>query len=284
VFGNEQKNKSGKTMPVKDTIQSRRGSSAQWSAANPILADGEIGYDSTTKQMKVGDGVTAWNALAYATPSLATANTFAAAQTIEYGVIIADQVSGVGAWSIYKNDGVGSLILRDDVNSRIHATFSEGATNLASNTIFYGPFELRQILTCESQVIAKDAITCRYGVQIADVGGANVGVPQWLVYKLDGVGQALNFRDVVNSRQHMLLTPGSSNAVAATEIYSRLVVAESASFFGAVVLAIRTIATLPSAASSIGQRYQVSDSATVAYRTVFSNGSAWYYEGTAAAV
>jgi hypothetical protein len=217
-------------------------------------------------------------------PGLATANTFAAAQTIEYGVIIADQVSGVGAWSIYKNDGVGSLILRDDVNSRIHATFSEGATNLASNTIFYGPFELRQILTCESQVIAKDAITCRYGVQIADVGGANVGVPQWLVYKLDGVGQTLNFRDVVNSRQHMLLTPGSSNAVAATEIYSRLVVAESASFFGAVVLAIRTIATLPSAASSIGQRYQVSDSATVAYRTVFSNGSAWYYEGTAAAV
>jgi hypothetical protein len=65
VFGNDQKNKSGKTMPVKDTIQSRRGSSAQWSAANPILADGEIGYDSTTKQMKVGDGVTAWNALAY---------------------------------------------------------------------------------------------------------------------------------------------------------------------------------------------------------------------------
>jgi hypothetical protein len=65
VFGNDQKNKSGKTMPVKDTIQSRRGSSAQWSAANPILADGEIGYDSTTKQMKVGDGVTAWNALGY---------------------------------------------------------------------------------------------------------------------------------------------------------------------------------------------------------------------------
>ncbi len=52
-------------MPVKDTIQSRRGSSAQWSAANPILADGEIGYDSTTKQMKIGDGVTAWNALQY---------------------------------------------------------------------------------------------------------------------------------------------------------------------------------------------------------------------------
>jgi len=52
-------------MPVKDTIQSRRGSTAQWSAANPILADGEIGYDSTTKQFKVGDGSTAWVSLAY---------------------------------------------------------------------------------------------------------------------------------------------------------------------------------------------------------------------------
>ena len=68
-------------MPVKDTIQSRRGSSAQWSAANPILADGEIGYDSTTKQMKVGDGVTAWNALAYSTPGHIATNTVLANTT-----------------------------------------------------------------------------------------------------------------------------------------------------------------------------------------------------------
>lgn len=53
---------------------------------------------------------------------------------------------------------------------------------------------------------------------------------------------------------------------------------------GSTNLGIKTIATLPSAASSSGERYQLSDSATVAYRIAFSNGSAWYYEGTAAAV
>lgn len=55
-------------------------------------------------------------------------------------------------------------------------------------------------------------------------------------------------------------------------------------FNGSVKLGIKTIATLPSAASSSGERYQVSDSATVANRIAFSNGSAWYYEGTAVAV
>lgn len=53
---------------------------------------------------------------------------------------------------------------------------------------------------------------------------------------------------------------------------------------GSTKLGIKTLATLPSAASSSGERYQVSDSATIANRIVFSNGSAWYYEGTAVAV
>ena len=44
-------------------IQLRRGTSAEWAAANPILADGEMGLETDTKIMKVGDGVTAWNDL-----------------------------------------------------------------------------------------------------------------------------------------------------------------------------------------------------------------------------
>lgn len=46
-------------------FQCRRGTTAQWSAANPILADGEPGFDTTVKQLKWGDGVTAWNSLSY---------------------------------------------------------------------------------------------------------------------------------------------------------------------------------------------------------------------------
>jgi len=46
-------------------IQTRRDTSANWSSNNPILSVGEMGYDTTDKKIKVGDGVTAWNSLEY---------------------------------------------------------------------------------------------------------------------------------------------------------------------------------------------------------------------------
>ena len=46
-------------------IQLRRGTAGAWTTANPTLAEGEIGLESDTSLFKVGDGVTAWTALAY---------------------------------------------------------------------------------------------------------------------------------------------------------------------------------------------------------------------------
>lgn len=48
-----------------DQIQFRRGTAAQWAAANPVLGSGELGYETDTKYFKLGDGVTAWNSLDY---------------------------------------------------------------------------------------------------------------------------------------------------------------------------------------------------------------------------
>jgi Major tropism determinant N-terminal domain/Collagen triple helix repeat (20 copies) len=46
-------------------IQLRRGTAAQWTSANPVLADGEIGLETDTAQFKIGNGVQAWNVRAY---------------------------------------------------------------------------------------------------------------------------------------------------------------------------------------------------------------------------
>ena len=49
-------------------IQIRRGTTAEWAAANPvILAAGEQGYDTTLKRFKMGDGTTAFSALEWNT-------------------------------------------------------------------------------------------------------------------------------------------------------------------------------------------------------------------------
>lgn len=46
-------------------IQFRRGTGTQWSSANPVLNQGELGLVTDTGQYKIGNGVTAWNSLAF---------------------------------------------------------------------------------------------------------------------------------------------------------------------------------------------------------------------------
>jgi hypothetical protein len=54
-------------MPRKSLIQIRRDTAANWTAANPILASGEMGFETDTGKFKIGDGATAWTSLLYAT-------------------------------------------------------------------------------------------------------------------------------------------------------------------------------------------------------------------------
>lgn len=52
---------------MKYTILHRRGSTAQWNDANPVLAFGEVGVEKTETGLrsKIGDGTTPWANLAY---------------------------------------------------------------------------------------------------------------------------------------------------------------------------------------------------------------------------
>jgi hypothetical protein len=47
-------------------IQFRRGTAAEWTAANPTLGAGEAGYETDTAKFKLGTGNTVWNSLDYA--------------------------------------------------------------------------------------------------------------------------------------------------------------------------------------------------------------------------
>lgn len=48
-----------------DKIQIRRDTAANWAAANPLLAQGELVMELSPMRFKVGDGVTAYNSLPY---------------------------------------------------------------------------------------------------------------------------------------------------------------------------------------------------------------------------
>ena len=55
-------------------LQNRRDTAANWTSNNPTLAAGEIGYETDTAKLKIGDGTTAWSSLAYAIGSIAVGN------------------------------------------------------------------------------------------------------------------------------------------------------------------------------------------------------------------
>ena len=51
---------------IHSRIQHPAYPAAELKAANPVLLEGELVYESDTCKHKIGDGATAWNALPYA--------------------------------------------------------------------------------------------------------------------------------------------------------------------------------------------------------------------------
>jgi hypothetical protein len=80
----------------------RNDTAANWTTENPVLLQGEVGVETDTRRMKVGDGTTAWNSLLYV----------GAGSTFKYGrfTLSADQTTNLANTNPVKFDTVqGSL-------------------------------------------------------------------------------------------------------------------------------------------------------------------------------
>ncbi len=53
-------------MPLPTRIQLRRDTASNWTSVNPTLEAGEIGVETDTRKIKIGNGASAWSALSYA--------------------------------------------------------------------------------------------------------------------------------------------------------------------------------------------------------------------------
>ena len=73
-----------KSLP-NSTVKVKRATAARWASQNPVLAAGEIGYETDTRKMKLGDGTSSWTQLSY----LVAEGTGAAGQaaTIRIGTV-----------------------------------------------------------------------------------------------------------------------------------------------------------------------------------------------------
>ncbi len=100
-------------------IQPRRGTSDQWTSANPILAVGEMGYETDTRKFKYGDGLSNWSDLPYGigignlSDASAIGAGLLAAETVEAARTILEIGTGtsVNAADILDSTATGRAIL-----------------------------------------------------------------------------------------------------------------------------------------------------------------------------
>jgi hypothetical protein len=106
-------------------FQFRRGTGAEWQAANTVLAPGELGLDTTTQRFKIGDGSTAWNDLVYSP----------VADGPE-GSIQFNQSNGIaGSSNLTYTDGT-TLSVAGNLLPQANVTYSLGNANLRWSNLF----------------------------------------------------------------------------------------------------------------------------------------------------
>ncbi len=108
-------------------IQLRRGSAADWTSEDPILAEGEPGYETDTGKIKYGDGVTAWSGLPYAGGG---------SQTVEwrgpYHVDFTD-IENVGDSIELFTPATGETILSTSINPRTYVPIDNASGSMEVN-------------------------------------------------------------------------------------------------------------------------------------------------------
>ena len=110
------------------TIQIRRDTAANWTSANPILAQGELGLETDTLKVKAGDGSTAWTSASY---------------LIDTGGYAAYSDTTANFTGTLQNGG-SNVVVDSDIGSTVQAFDADTTKNDVSNT-----FTANQTITAE---------------------------------------------------------------------------------------------------------------------------------------
>ena len=141
-------------------IQVRRGTAAEWSAVNPVLAAGEMGLESDTNFIKFGDGTSSWSSLSYANEPLSNLT-----NTLADYVLVSDVGTANGVASLDSSGKVLASQLditelsQDAVNAALAAGTGitksyDDAANLITLSVDSGVFATVASIT----ELAQDAV------------------------------------------------------------------------------------------------------------------------------
>src|SRR5690554_4981596 len=193
-------------MPRKDLIAVRRGTAAEWTAANPVLAAGEPGLEIDTGIFKVGDGQTPWL-------SLDPISSAPGVRPPAFVIAAADAPAEVKAAADVVCDGV-------DDNVEIQAALDAGRSVVLSEGTFWinGRVGGRVLMPSGSVLRGQGPQRTVIRLQPADLGNETLFPPldSWGVVGTLGTAEApvedVTLADLTIDGNHQnMLTNGNEN-------------------------------------------------------------------------
>jgi len=157
-------------MMANETIlRVRRGTAANWTSTNPILYDGQIGWETDTRKFKVGDGVTAWNSLSYSASGGATlsdgdygditVSSSGTAMTIDAGTVTLAKMANMATASLIYRKTAGSGAPEVNTLATLKTDLGLTGTNSGDQTITLTGDVTGSGTGSFAATIANDAVT-----------------------------------------------------------------------------------------------------------------------------
>lgn len=148
-----------------ERIQLRRDLSTKWTEINPILMEGEVGFETDTKLRKIGDGVTAWNNLDY----LAAENIVQELGNSE-NTVISQKISSDNFLHI--DDSMKSIFGVSKLETPDYTITNEKAVDRNGNEVSSSPYSLSSYIKLNK----GDAVTVGIDYSTAELASTSVSV------------------------------------------------------------------------------------------------------------
>ena len=183
-------------------MQQRRGTAAQWTAANPILAAGEIGFETDTSKFKMGNGSSTWSALQY------FANAAELAAIVDGAPGLLDTLNELAASIGDDANFVGTVTAHTSATTNVHgiANTAALATTAAVNTA----------ISISAGASAQDATTKADAAQAAAIAAAATDATAKVTTTATAAATALTTHNTDTTDVHGI----ADTAALATKVYA----------------------------------------------------------------
>lgn len=199
-------------------LQFRRGTASEWTNANPILAEGELGLELDSNKFKLGNGIVRWNNLLYT-------STFNVTKDISSDITYPTFVSGVGVISA----GISTVNLVYRQNS---GNLGIGTTNPTSKLWVDGSSYFTGIVTAKEFSGDGSKLTGVTGFKIKS-SQTDSFLPQFITFV-----STSSTTDVGISTNNLVFIPSSGNLGIGTTIPTSKLWVDGSGYFAGIVTSI----------------------------------------------